>query len=213
MTPWEIHGYELANCNCATGCPCQFMSLPTKGKCEAAVAFIIESGKHGDVDLSGTKVAQVYQWPGAVHEGNGTMQTIIDESATPAQRAALEKIVTGQDTEDMATFWWVYSAMSPNKLDTLYKPIEIEMDYEARTGKASVAGVFDTVWEPLKNPVTGAEHRARIDLPHGFEYRVAEVGKATTRTKGAINLTGTEGSHAHFCALHITGTGVLEAAA
>ena len=85
MTPWEIHGYELANCNCDTGCPCQFMSLPTKGTCEAAVAFIIEKGHYGDVDLSGTKLAQVFKWPGAVHEGNGTMQTIIDESATPAQ--------------------------------------------------------------------------------------------------------------------------------
>jgi hypothetical protein len=47
MTPWEIHGFELANCNCDTGCPCQFMSLPTKGSCEAAVAFIIEKGITG----------------------------------------------------------------------------------------------------------------------------------------------------------------------
>jgi hypothetical protein len=74
------------------------MSLPTKGSCEAAVAFVIEKGHYGDVDLSGTKVAQVYQWPGAVHEGNGTMQTIVDESATPEQHAALEKIMTGDHT-------------------------------------------------------------------------------------------------------------------
>ena len=212
MTPWELHGFELANCNCDTGCPCQFMSLPTKGTCEAAVAFIIEKGHYGDVDLSGTKVAQVFKWPGAVHEGNGTIQTIIDEAATVEQRAALETIVTGGDTEDMATFWWVYSAMSPNKLETLYKPIDVEMDFEARTGAARVPDVFQAKWEPLTNPVTGAEHRARINLPHGFEYRVAEIAKATTTTSGAISLTGNDGSHAHFCEIHMNNSGVLEAA-
>ncbi|MDK3019225.1 DUF1326 domain-containing protein [Pseudodonghicola flavimaris] len=212
MTPWEIHGFELANCNCNTGCPCQFMSLPTKGSCEAAVAFVIEKGRYGDVDLSGTKIAQVYKWPGAVHEGNGTMQTIIDESATPEQRAALEKIATGQDTEEMATFWWVYSAMSPNKLETLYKPIDIDMNFEGRSGSARVSDVFETRFEPLVNPVSGAEHRARIDLPHGFEYRVAEVGKATTKTSGEIEIADNIGSHAHFCELHLNNAGVLDAA-
>ncbi|KUF08797.1 DUF1326 domain-containing protein [Pseudoponticoccus marisrubri] len=212
MTAWEIHGYELANCNCDTGCPCQFMSLPTHGTCEAAVAFVIERGRHGDVDLSGTKVAQVFKWPGAVHEGNGTMQTIIDEAATPEQRAALERIVTGQDTDEMATFWWVYSAMSPNKLETLFKPIDITLDFEARTGAARVADVFETDWRPLTNPVTGNEHRARINLPHGFEYRVAEVAKATTRTFGEIPLEANHDSHAHFCEIHMTQAGVLDAA-
>ncbi len=211
MTPWEIHGTELANCNCNTGCPCQFMSLPTKGSCEAAVAIVIDKGHYGDVDLSGTKLAQVYKWPGAVHEGNGTMQTIIDSSASPEQRAALEKIATGEDTEDMATFWWVFSAMSPNKLETLYKPIDVALDFEARTGSSKVMDVFETVFEPLTNPVTGADHRARINLPHGFEYHVAEVAKATTKTTGEIPLSDNIGTHAHLCELHMNNSGVLAA--
>ncbi len=59
MTPWVIHGYEMANCNFDTGCPCQFMSLPTNGSSEAAVAFIIDKGHYADVDLASTRVAQV----------------------------------------------------------------------------------------------------------------------------------------------------------
>lgn len=212
MTPWEIHGAELANCNCDTGCPCQFMSLPTKGTCEAAVGFIFERGHYGDVDLSGTRAAQVFKWPGAVHEGNGTMQTIIDESATPEQRDALEKILTGEDTEEMATFWWVYSAMCPNKLETLYRPISVKLDIEARTGTMSVPDVFETEVQPLRNPVTGNEHRARINLPHGFEYRVAEVASGTTKTSGAITLSGNEDSHAHLVEIHMSNAGVLDAA-
>jgi len=188
------------------------MSLPTKGTCEAAVAFIIEKGHFGEVDLSGLKFAQVFKWPGAVHEGNGTMQTIVDEGTTPEQMAAIEKIATGEDTDEMATFWWVYSAMCPNKLQTLKKPVDIKMDFEARTGTANVADVFETEWTPLVNPVSGAEHRARINLPHGFEYRVAEVAKATTKTHGEIVLEGNQDSHAHFCEIHMSNSGVLEAA-
>jgi len=212
MTPWEIHGMELANCNCDTGCPCQFMSLPTKGTCEAAVGFVFERGHYGDVDLSGTRAAQVFKWPGAVHEGNGTMQIIIDERATPEQRDALEKILTGQDTEDMATFWWVYAAMCPNKLETLYRPVSITLDIDARTGTMAVPDVFETQVQPLRNPVTGKEHRARIDLPHGFEYRIAEVASGTTRTSGAITLAGNEDSHAHLVEIHMSNAGVLDAA-
>jgi hypothetical protein len=210
MTPWELHGLELANCNCDTGCPCQFMSMPTKGHCEAVVGYEVKKGHYGDVDLAGVKAAHVYRWPGAVHQGNGTMQTIIDERATPEQRNAVEKILTGHDTEDMATVWWVYNAMCPNKLDTLFKPIDVAIDAESRTGHIRVPGVFETEGSPLKNPVTGAEHRARMNLPHGFEYRVAEVGKATTRTFGEISLNENHDSHMHIAELHMGNAGVLE---
>ena len=212
MTSWELHGRELANCNCATGCPCQFMALPTHGNCEAIATFEFDSGFYGDVDLSGTKSALVVHWPGPIHEGNGTMQIIIDESATPEQSEALYKIMTGEDTEDMATMFWVFSAMSPNKLETLYKKIHLEMDMEKRTGHASVPGVFETEATPLTNPVTGAEHRARINLPHGFEYRIAEMAKGTSKTQGEIHLANNQDSHVHMVAIHLSDHGVLEAA-
>ncbi|PRY22571.1 hypothetical protein CLV78_106111 [Aliiruegeria haliotis] len=212
MTPWEIHGQELANCNCDGGCPCQFMSLPTQGNCQAAAAFRFDSGRHGDVDLGGTKAAMVLSWPGPIHEGDGTMQIIIDESASEAQRDALYRIMTGEDTNDMATMWWVFAAMSPNKLKTLYRPIDLQIDMEGRTGKCVVPGVFETEAEPLRNPVTGDPHRARINLPHGFEYRVAEIAKGSTRTSGAISLSQVRDSHVHIVDIHLSNAGVLEAA-
>ncbi|WP_112323648.1 DUF1326 domain-containing protein [Oceanibium sediminis] len=212
MTNWELHGLELANCNCATGCPCQFVSMPTNGNCEAVAGFEFSSGHYGDVDLSGTRAAMVVAWPGAIHEGNGRMQIIIDESATPEQRDALQKIFTGEDTDEMATFWWVFSKMCPTKLETLYKPISFTIDMEKRTGKMSVPGVFESEAGPLLNPVTGAPHRARINLPHGFEYRMAEVAKGSTRTSGEIDLKHNMDSHVHMVELHMANSGVLEAA-
>lgn len=212
MIPWELHGRELANCNCATGCPCQFMALPTRGNCEAVAAFEFDSGHYGDVDLGGTKSAMVLHWPGPIHEGNGTMQLIIDESASDKQRDALQKIMVGEDTEEMATMWWVFSAMSPTKLETLYKPIHLKMDMETRKGQVSVPGVFETQASPITNPVSGDEHRARINLPHGFEFRVAEIAKGSTKTSGEIELLNNQDSHVHMVEIHLSTKGVLEAA-
>jgi hypothetical protein len=188
------------------------MALPTRGNCEAVAAFEFDSGHHGDTDLSGTRSAMVLKWPGPIHEGNGTMQIIIDESATAEQRDALYRIMTGEDTEDMATMWWVFSAMSPTKLETLYKPVEIEMDMESRKGRLRVPGVFETEAGPITNPVTGAEHRARINLPHGFEFHVAEAAKGTTKTSGEIELVNNKDSHVHLVEIHLSSQGVLEAA-
>jgi hypothetical protein len=213
MTPWEIDALELANCNCAFGCPCQFNSLPTYGNCEAAAGYVIKKGFYGDQRLDGLKVAFMAKWPAAIHLGNGTMQLVIDSAANPAQRAALQSICSGGDTEDMATSFWVFSMMSPNKLETLVKPIDAVIDMDKRTGHVHVPGVFRLDASPIRNPVTGAEARARINLPNGFEFRQAEVASGTTSTQGAISITKNQGTHAYFCRIYMNGKGVIDHAA
>jgi hypothetical protein len=188
------------------------MALPTNGNCEAAAGFTFDSGFYGDIDLKGTKAALVVHWPGPIHEGNGTIQYIVDERCSAEQREALYKIMRGEDTEEMATMWWVFSMMSPTKLENLVKPIDIQIDMEARKGHMAVAGVFETDAGPLLNPVTGNEHRARINLPHGFEFRIAEVAKGTTKTSGSIELRNNQDTHVHIVDIHLSNTGVLEAA-
>jgi hypothetical protein len=207
---WRIKGTELANCNCAYGCPCQFNALPTHGDCRAAVGYEIEEGHFGTVRLDGLRAALMASWPGPIHEGNGTMQLVVDERADAAQRDALLKILTGQETDDMATMWWVFSAMAPNKLEPLFRPIELNIDVDARRGHIRVPGIFEMTGEPIKNPVTGAEHRARIDLPHGFEYRVAEMGSATTRATAAIALPGLKGTYGQFARIHLSNKGIVD---
>ena len=65
------------------------------------------------LNFDGLRVSATYKWPGPVHEGNGEYQIFIDEKATSEQRDAIEKIVTGEDTEEMATMWWIFNAMCP----------------------------------------------------------------------------------------------------
>jgi len=203
---WEIEGRELVNCNCAYGCPCQFNALPTYGDCRAVVGYQINRGYYREVLLDGLRAALIASWPGAIHQGNGTMQVVIDERADGRQREALRKIIHGEDTKEMATHWWVFSAMSPNKLETLYRPIDFEVDIEKRTGRMSIPGIVEMLGEPIRNPVTGAEHRARIDLPHGFEYAIAEMGSASSSVKGPMAME-LKNSYGQFNELHLSDSG------
>ena len=209
-TEWRIKAVHLANCNCAYGCPCKFTALPTHGNCRSVVGYEIEEGHFGAIRLDGLRAALITSWPGAIHEGNGTMQVIIDERADESQRHALLKILTGEETDDMTTIWWVFSAMCPNKLRPLFLPIEIAIDVKARRGHVRVPGLIETVGEPIRNPVTGVEHRARIQTPDGVEFRIAEAGSGTTWTTGQIPLPDLENTHAQFAHIQFSNKGVID---
>ena len=56
---WRIQGYDVTNCNCAWGCPCQFMSPPTHSHCQAGVFFRIDRGHFGEVRLDGRALHDV----------------------------------------------------------------------------------------------------------------------------------------------------------
>jgi hypothetical protein len=69
MTPWELRGRELVNCTCEYGCNCQFNALPDKGHCYAVAGIAIDEGFFGDTRLDGLRVAAIFKWPRAIHEG------------------------------------------------------------------------------------------------------------------------------------------------
>lgn len=201
---WEIKATEFANCNCIYACPCQFNALPDKGFCETVAAYQINVGQFGDVHLDGLRAAAMWRWPGPVHEGNGSMQLVVDERADAAQRDALIKILSGQETEDMATVWWIFSAMCPTKHPPVFHPITFDVDVEGRRARLDIPGVATSVGEPIRNPVTGAEHRVRIDFPQSFEFKQAEIGSGTSNTAGpiALDLKDTYGQFAHIHLSH-----------
>jgi len=209
MTPWEIRATEFSNCNCAYGCPCQFNALPTHGNCDAVVCQEISEGHFGDVKLDGLRFGGVFSWPGAIHEGKGKVQPFVDERASPAQREAILKIMSGQDADPMATIFAVFATTYEKVYDPIFAPIEFEVDVDARRARCVVRGVAQVAGEPIKNPVTGSEHRVRIDIPHGFEYELAEMGSGTSTTQGNIQLKLTS-SYGQFAKLHLNNHGVVK---
>lgn len=206
---WEIKGVQFSNCNCAYACPCQFNGYPDKGHCEAVGAYHVDQGHYGDVRLDGLTAVGIYKWPGAVHEGNGAMQLVIDERADAGQRDALVKILSGEDTEEAATMWWVFSMMSPTKHPPIFRPIDFSVDVEARRASVDIPGVAVMRGAPIRNPRTGGEHRVRIDFPTSFEFRLAEIGSGVTQTTGPIALD-LKDSYGQFAPMHLSHKGRLD---
>ena len=210
MTTWEIKGREYTNCSCDYGCPCQFNGLPTKGHCHAVFGMQIDAGSHGDTKLDGLRAAAVFKWPGAVHEGNGEAVVVVDEGASDMQRDALLRILTGQDTDPFATVFAVFASTLTKVHAPVFAAIDFAADVEARRGHIDVKGMIESVGEPIRNKATGAESRAQIVLPDGFEYTVAEVASGTSKTKAPVHVSFKD-SHAHFANLHMNNHGVVRA--
>ena len=205
---WTIKGREFIHCNCAYGCPCQFNALPTKGHCRAIGVVDIDEGHHGDTRLDGLRCGMIVSWPGAIHEGWGAVVPIIDERASDEQREALLRIMSGQDTEPGATFFQVFATTFETFHEPVFAPIDFEIDVERRSARVNIPGWMEARGEPIVNPVTGEEHHARINLPHGFEYDRCEVGRGWAETSGPLAVSLAD-SHAHFANLHMTGSGVV----
>ena len=145
----------------------------------------IDEGFFGDTRLGGLRWACTYHWPGALHEGNGTIQAVVDERADEKQREALLTILSGREQVD-GTFFQIISMIVTNVLTPQFRPIEFAFDFESRTARMAVPGMFETTSEPIRNPVTGDPHRIQVQMPHGFEYALAEIASVTTKGTGEI---------------------------
>jgi hypothetical protein len=203
---WRIKGPELSTCKCDWGCPCQFNALPSRGHCRAAVAMRIDEGHFGEVRLDGLHWASLLAWPGPIHHGEGECQAIVDERADERQRAASLTILAGDETAPAATIFNALAATLTKIHKPQFKPILFAADMEARVGHFSIPGFAEARAEPILNPVTKSPHRARVTLPHGFEYIEAEFGNSATRTQGPVSFEWPRG-HAHFALLHLTPNG------
>ena len=208
MTPWEMKGREFINCTCEYGCNCQFSALPDKGHCHAVAGIIIDEGHFGDTPLGGLKIAGIYKWPGPIHLGNGEACAFLEARATEAQREALLKIMSGQDTEPFATMFAVFASTLSKFHDPVFTDIELTIDVDARQGRLVVPGYIEMNGRPIRNPVNGAEARAQIVLPDGFEYELAEIGSATSRTTGPLTVE-IDDKYAQFAQLHFNNQGVV----
>ena len=211
MTEWEFKGRELINCTCEYGCNCQFNALPDKGHCHAVAGIQIDEGHHGDTRLDGLTIAALFKWPGAIHEGHGEALAFVDEKADEAQREALLKIMTGQDTDPFATVFAVFASTIETMHPPVFADIDFEVDVEGRRGRLSIEGYVEMTGEPIRNKATGKESRAQICIPDGFEYEVAEVGSASSRTLGGPMQIEINEKYAQLANLHLSSRGVVHA--
>ena len=208
MTPWEIKGLEFVNCTCEYGCNCQFDALPDKGHCHAVAGIQINEGHYGDTKLDNLRIAAIFKWPGAIHEGNCEAIAFVDENASEAQREALLKIMTGQDTDPFATMFAVYASTVTKMNAPVFTKIDLEVDVDGRRGRIFVKDYIDTKGQPIRNKATGKEFRTQIVMPDGFEYAVAEIGSASSKTEGPVQVEMKD-KYGQFARLHLNNHGVV----
>jgi hypothetical protein len=89
-----------------------------------------------------------------------------------------------------------------------FLPVEVRTDRAALTASIRVPGQIDGRAEPIRNPVDGSIHRARVVLPEGFEFSETDCASATFRTTGAIALQHS-GSNAMLYDLHMGPNGII----
>jgi hypothetical protein len=168
---WEFTGKEFVNCNCAYGCPCQFNALPTHGNCKAVAGFHIDKGQHGNTRLDGLSFVLIISWPGAIHQGKGEAVVVVDQQASEAQREAILRIASGQDTEPGAIVFQVFSTTLEKVHEPIFAPIEFDVDVAARRARVVVPGITEGRGEPILNPVTG-QYRCTLVNGHSASWNL-----------------------------------------
>ncbi len=158
--------------------------------------YDIVKGNYGNVKLDGLQVVEAYNWPKAIHEGDGTMQMFITKNANEEQRKALEEIFYGRAKGNGS--FAIFASTCKFKLDPQFVHIKYKVD--GKKSWFSVPGVLDVQIETFKNPVTGEEQETEIHLPKGFIFKVARVCKTKVMRIVSPNMTFDDsGKNAFFC--------------
>ena len=185
---WTIRGDYVEACNCEVACQCIWLEAPEDDVCTVSLAWDVQDGRFGDVDLSGLKVAMLAVTDEGVMFAPDTgwhVVLFIDEEADDDQRAALEDIHLGR-----AGGIWAAVA------DTHFETTEVEtapitftgddgefsatvgdvvtMDVVGKTGFNEELGTVSP--HPLaKNlePKTGKSETATVSYGDEFEWDVS----------------------------------------
>ena len=205
---WYVEAVAFSNCNCDYACPCQFELRPSHGHCRGFEIGRIAQGHFRETRLDGLCFVVTYAWPGAIFEGNGSLQAIIDERADDQQRQALITVLHGGETEEATTHWWVFHAVSSTVHEPIFRRFEFSVDIGHRTARVLIANVLESTGRPIISPATGGEHQVRIDIPAGIEFDIAEIGSASTKASGAVPLD-LEATYGQFNMVRHSGTGVV----
>lgn len=150
------------------------------GFCDGMGAWRINRGEFDGVSLDGLGLGFAAKWPGAIHEGNGSVCLFVDEKASAEQRDALLAIGSGQagglPFEILAT---TFSTL----LEPQFVPFEFNVD--GLQSSARVGDNFRITLEPIKNPVTQEPEQVAVNHGTGFIFKTAEAASAR---EGAVDV-------------------------
>src|SRR4030095_14993654 len=203
---WQMKGQYIKNCNCIAACPCDTTGFPYPEKgCEGMCGMYITQGNFGKVKLDGLSWVAVYMWPGALHEGNGTIQPFVDKKASQEQRNAILTILSGQ----AGNVWFeVLASVVKTIHEPQFLPIKWKFDKKGRTARVSIPGFLETESAPLTIPATDDKQLVIVRMPTGMEYREYYVAEAAVLTGTAPIKFDYTGRHSSIAEVNHTHKGL-----
>jgi hypothetical protein len=205
-TTWRMKGQYIKNCNCIATCPCDTIGFPHPEKgCNGMAGMHIIQGNFGDVTLDGLSWTVIYSWPGALHEGNGSVQPFIDKKASEEQRTALLTILSGKAGNP----WFeILASIVTTVHDPQFVPIAWEFDKALRHARVSIPGFLETVSGPLRIPATNQEQQVIVRMPNGMEYKEFYVAQSVVlKGTGPVKFDY-RGTHSSLAEIEHTNTGL-----
>jgi hypothetical protein len=177
---YRLEGDLLEVCNCDVLCPCWIGEDPDRGTCDSALAYRINSGTIGGIDVGGVVMASIVKIPGNVFAGGWRRQLYIDAAASDGQAGALVEAMTGQLGGPMADLAALVGEDLP--------PARAEMVFDLHEGRGrfAIAGVTEAVMAPYTGPggrVTTLNDSAFSTIP-GTPAYVARAERFRLRHPG-----------------------------
>jgi hypothetical protein len=187
---WRAKGLLFENCNCQVVCPghMHFSQLCTHERCVGYWAIRFDDGRFGDVPLAGVRAIVAYDCPQKMIDGDWIERIVVDESAPPEQRDAVEAILTGRAGGP----WAVLARFVGQRLETRFLPIELTDDGATKT--ARIPDLLDTSVVPIR----GRDRTQPVVFENIFNQIHAPtqvVATGTTRYDDGVIRVGTDKTH------------------
>jgi hypothetical protein len=138
---WWARGLIFENCSCTLVCPghMHFNQNCTYERCKGYWALRFDEGAFGQIPLAGVRALIAFDTPQRMIDGGWLQTIIIDESASPEQREAVEIMLTGRAGGP----WEKLAAFVQTRQPTEFR--RIEMSDEGATKRASIVDRLKTV--------------------------------------------------------------------
>ena len=193
---WRISGEYFESCNCEVLCPCllsRAKARPTEGHRDVVVAFDVRQGVYGDTDLAGTRAVLAIYTPGAMADGGWTVATYVDERATPAQRTALEAILSGRSGGPLTRF----APLFATRLETRSVPITLAVEGRKRT--LAIPGIAEITVEGIEG--AGGKEVWLENVGHFASRRLAAARGLLSRFRDRAFSFENSGRNGHYSAI------------
>jgi hypothetical protein len=141
---YHLEGRLLEVCDCRVLCPCWIGEDPDNGTCDSILAYHFDSGKIGDLDVTGRTLALVSHIPGNILAGNIRVAVYLDEGASDAQQDALISVFTGKLGGPIADFAKLFGEV------VSIERAPISFNVREGRGTLTIANVSHAELEPYK---------------------------------------------------------------